>query len=126
MRVAEDAARRVPPHLLGHPGVWVRIFTERKIPAIALRAGAAGDRERYDDAVADRKIADSWSDFHDFAHELVTENVPSLHRWDEPVVQMGVGTADGRARDTDDGIARVENLWIRNVFDVHAFGAVPA
>ena len=75
VRVAEDAARRIAPQLLGHPGVRVRVLAERVQLALAAAAVAAGDRERHDDAVADLEVLDAAADLDDLAHELVAEDV---------------------------------------------------
>src|SRR5918999_1294786 len=53
VRVPEDACRRMPPQFLRHPGVRVRVLTEREPSALTGKAVAACDRKWNDHAVAD-------------------------------------------------------------------------
>src|SRR5688572_32496129 len=53
----------------------------------------------------------------DLAHELVAEDVALEHRRDEAVVEVQVGAADRGRGDTHDGVARVDDLGIRNFLD---------
>ena len=126
MRIAEDGGGRVAPHLLGHPGVRVRVLAQRKLAALAEIAVAARDRERHDDAIADLQVLHRGSDFDDLAHELVAEDVAFGHRRDATVVQMQIGSADGGGLDPHDRIARIEDLRIGNALDANVVLAVPA
>src|SRR5687767_3683626 len=56
----------------------------------------------------------------------MAEDVAALHRRDEAVEQMQIGAADGRERDFDDGVARVQDARIRDSRDAYVIGAVPA
>jgi hypothetical protein len=126
VRIAEDAAWRVPPHLFGHPGVGVRVFTQRRGARLAGNAVAAGNGKRDDDPVADLEVRDALTHLHDLAHELVTEDVALLHRRHEAVVKVQVRAADRGTRDTNDGVARAEDLRVRDVLNFDALLAHPA
>src|SRR5215217_2254142 len=45
VRVAEDPTGRMPKQLLGHPGIRVRVFTERKHLLLTEKTVATCDRE---------------------------------------------------------------------------------
>ena len=59
MRVAEDTRSRVPPQLLGHPGVGIGVLTDRVHPLLAGEADAAGDGEGHHHPIADFQLADT-------------------------------------------------------------------
>src|SRR3954469_15522430 len=100
------------PELLGHPGVRVRVFTERPHATHASGAAAARDGKWNDDAVADAQVLHVGADFDHLAHELVTEDIAALEARDERVVKMQIGAANGGARHLYDGVARIEDLRI--------------
>src|SRR3954451_8139958 len=125
VRVAEDAARRVAEHLLGHPGVRIRVLADGVELVLTRPAVAARDRERHDDAVADGEVADALADLDDLAHELVPEDVAALHGRDVAVVEMQVRAADRRRGDADDRVAVVEDLGVGDVLDLHGVAARP-
>ena len=115
-----------PDHLLGHPGVRVRVLAERVQLLLAAPAVAAGDRERHDHAVADLQVVHLRPDLDHLAHELVAQDVALLHRRDEAVVEVEVGAADRRRGDLDDGVAAVQDLRVRHVLDLDGALALPA
>src|SRR6185437_8346626 len=73
VRVAEESCRRVPPELLGEPGVGIGILAERMHRLLSEEARAAGDRERIDHTVADFQFPDLRAYLDDLAHELVAD-----------------------------------------------------
>jgi hypothetical protein len=117
VRVAEDARRRVAPHLLGHPRVGVRVLAQREELLRAHVAGATRDRERHDHAVADLEVLHRGPDLDDLAHELVAQDVALLHRRHEAVVEVEIRAADRGRGDADDGVAGVQDLGIRDLLD---------
>src|SRR4029079_663436 len=98
--------------LLGHPRIRIRVVAERPELLLAEIAVATRDGEGDDDAVADLETGVVFADFDDFAHELVTEDVALLHRRDESVRAMQIGAANRSRRDLDNGVARIQDLWI--------------
>src|SRR4051812_10573980 len=53
------------------------------------------------------------------------QNVSFFHGRDKPIVEVEVGTANGRARDFDNRIPRVENFWIWHLFDSNLVFSIP-
>src|SRR5918999_2777143 len=106
-------------HLLSHPGVWIGVLTEREHLFFTEETPATSNREGNNYTIADGQVRDLTADFNDLAHKLVTKNVARNHRRNELVVQVQVRTADRGGRDLNDGIALVQDLRIRNVFDAH-------
>src|SRR6185295_12729988 len=106
-------------HLLGHPRIRIRVLTQRKHLFLAEETVATRDRKRHDDAIADLQIRHFAANFHDLTHELMTENIATLHRGNETVVKVQVGTTDRRRADLHDRVALVEDLWIRNLLNAH-------
>src|SRR6185295_1798676 len=100
----EDAGGRVPPHLLRHPLVRVRVLAQRVQLALARRADAAGDGEGYDDPITDLELLHAASHLDDLAHELVAKDVTALHRRDEAVIKMQIRAADRGRRDLHDRV----------------------
>ena len=126
MGVAEQAGRRVSEHLVGEMTLAVGGLADREIAALALVAFAANDREGNDDAVALLQLAvDAGADLDHFAHGLVAHDVAGQHARDEIVEEVQVRTADGAARDLDDGIARVLDFRIGDGVAADVFLAVP-
>src|SRR6185437_9367032 len=125
VRVAEESRRRVPPELLGEPGVGVGILAERMQRLLAEEARAAGDREWVDDAVAHLELPDLGAYLDDFAHELMPDDVSREHPRNVTVVDMEIRAADRRRGDAHDGVARIEDLRVRNVLDPQLLSAVP-
>ena len=54
------------------------------------------------------------------------KDVAALHRRHEAVVEMQVGAADRGRGDAHDGVARVQDLRVRDVLDPDVLGAFPA
>jgi hypothetical protein len=96
VRVSEDSRRRVAEHLLGQPGVWVRVLAERIHLPLAEEAGAAGNRKADHHAITDLQLLDFRPDLDDFSHELVANDVAPFHRRNIAVVEVQVGAADSR------------------------------
>ena len=109
--IAEQAGRRMPPELLGHLVIGVGALAAGEKALFAEEAFAAGDRKRHYDAVANLELLVFGSDFDDFAHGLMAENVALFHRGHDAVEQMQVRTADGAGRNFDDGVAAMLESW---------------
>src|ERR1051326_7178061 len=56
----------------------------------------------------------------------MTENIPFFHGWNVSVVKMQIRAADGRRCNLDDGIARVEYLWVGYVLNLYLVYVIPA
>jgi hypothetical protein len=125
VRVAEQTRARESVQLLRHPGIRVRVVTERPELPFAEEAAAACDRERDDDAVADAQSGVLSADLDDLAHELVAENVAGLQSRDEAVEQVQIRSADRRRRDADDRVTGIQDLRIRHALDSDVVRAVP-
>jgi hypothetical protein len=123
--VAEESGRREAVDLLSHPRVRVRVVAEGPQLLLAEEAAAARDCEGDDHAIADLQLRVLFADLDDLAHELVAENVACLHRRDIAVEQMQIGPADRGRRDFDDGVARVEDLRIRDALHANVIGGMP-
>ena len=95
------------------------------VAAPALVALAAPDRERHDDAVAHLELLDLGADLDDLAHELVADDVAVHHARHVAVVEVQVGAADGAGGDPDDGVARILDLGIGNLFAADVARLVP-
>jgi hypothetical protein len=78
---------------------------------------ATRNRERHHHAIADFQVVNFPPDFDNLTHEFVTEYVASLHRGNEPVIEVQVRTANRSRGDLHDGVALVKDLWIRNFLD---------
>jgi hypothetical protein len=63
---------------------------------------------------------------HDFAHEFMAQDITRLHGRDIAVIEMQIRATDRREGDFDDGVMRVQNLWIRYGFEAHIVFAIPA
>jgi hypothetical protein len=126
VRIAEEARRGIPVHLLRNVGVWVRIVAEAVPSGVAVVAMTARDRKRHHHAIADLQIFDLLAGVYDLPHKLVTENVPFFHRGDVAFVEVKVGAADGGKRDVDDRVPRVHNFRVGDLFDLYVVGALPA
>jgi hypothetical protein len=124
--VAEQARGGVAVHLLGDPGVGVRVVAEREELVLAEPAAPARDAEGHDDLVADGEVLHVGAQLHHLAHELVAEDVALLHGGDEAVVEMEVRAADRRRGDLQDRVPGVEDFRVRDVFDRDLVHAVPA
>jgi hypothetical protein len=94
VRVPEQTGARIPGKLFGHPGVGVGVVAERPQLFLTEIAATARNRKRHDNPIADRKARVVFANFHDLAHELVTEHVAALHRRYEPVEQVQIRSAD--------------------------------
>ena len=126
VRIAEQSRRRVTEDLVASLLVAIRSLADREIPAPALVAFAAGDRERHDDAVTDLELVVSWPDLDHFAHELVAHDVAGFHAGHQGVVEMNVGATNRGARHPDDGIPRRLDLGIGDMVATDIVLAVPA
>jgi hypothetical protein len=124
--IAIEASGGVAEQRLSHPGVGVGVLAERVEAMLTRPAGAAGDGEGDDDAVADADVVNLRTDLDDLAHELVAEDVAFLHGGNEAVVEVEVGAADGGGGDAHDGVAGIENFGVGHVLDLDIACAHPA
>src|SRR5690349_5988984 len=125
MGVPENARRRMPEELLGHPCIRIRILAERIQFPLAEKAIAAGNGKRHDDTVADTDLFHSFADVDDLAHEFVSKNVPPFHRRHKAVIEVQIRAANRRRSDFDDRVALVEDLRIGDVDHLDLLLAVP-
>ena len=124
--IAEDTRGRVPHQLLGNPRVGVRVLAEREQVRPAGGALAAGDGERHHDAVPDLELLHSRAGLHHLAHELVAHDVALLHRGNEAVEEMKIGSADCGGRDLDDRVLRIEDFRVGHLLHPDFLLAFPA
>src|SRR6185503_18144591 len=94
-----------------YPRVRIRVFTQRIRLCLAKPALTARYRKRHNHAIADVQVVHLSTHFDDFAHELMPEYIASLHRRNESVVHVQVGTADRGRRDSYDRVLLIEYLW---------------
>src|ERR1051325_3189537 len=94
MRITKDPGGRMTKHLLRHPRVWIRVFTQRKHLFLAEETVAAGNRKRHDDAVANIQVGHFSPHLDYFAHEFMTEDIAALHRRNKTVVEVQIRSAD--------------------------------
>ena len=126
VRIPEQSRRRVAHQLFGHPGVRVGVLAQRPEVTPAHVAGTAGDRERHHDTIADLEVLHRLAGLDHLAHELVAEDIAFLHRRDEAVVQVQIGSADGRRGDANDRIAGVQDLRVGHLPDLEVLLPHPA
>ena len=126
VRVPEQPGGRMPHQLLRHPRIRIGVLAEREQVSPAHGTGAAGDRKGNDHPIARLEVLDRAPGLDHLAHEFVAQDVALLHRGDEPVEQVQVRAADRGGGDPDDGVARVEDLGIRDLTDLDVSLAHPA
>src|SRR5215212_6517663 len=112
-------------HLLRHPRIRIGVLAEREHLLLTEEAVATGNRKGYDHAIAYCQIVNFSTYLDHFTHEFMAEYVASLHRRNESVIHMQVGTADCRGGDFYDRISLVKDLRIWNFLDNHRCLAVP-
>jgi len=72
-----------------------------------------------------RRVHDLYDFAHDFAHELMAEDVTRLHRGDATGVQVQVAAADRRGRHAEDAILGIDDTGIGDVIDANIFFSMP-
>src|ERR1700712_3523831 len=107
MGIAEQARRRITKSRRRVLGGAVAALTNRPVSFAALLALTAANGEGHHHAVADFQLFIIGSDFNDFSHEFMTENVTLLHKGNVTVHQMKIRATDGARRHLDDDIAAV-------------------
>jgi hypothetical protein len=81
-------------------------------------ASAAGRDARQQHVITLLDRAPSRSDLGDRAHGLVTEDPSRRHRRDVAFEDVQVGATDGRRGDTNDRVAVVDDLGVRDLLPV--------
>jgi hypothetical protein len=76
--------------------------------------------------VADLERAVARADLDDLAHRLMTDDIAAFHPWDDAVVDMEIGAANGAGGHLDDGVARMLDLGVGHRVEAHIAFAVPA
>ena len=107
---------RTPPRVGGFAGGEQVLAAEEAV--------AAGDHEGHDDPVAGLERRHSGSDFLDDAHELVSKDVAVAGLWNLAVVEVQVGAADCRGRDTQQDIVGLLQLRVGSSVDSDVVSAV--
>jgi hypothetical protein len=123
--VAEEARRPMAEELLGESPVGVAVLAHGIQLVLAGPAVAAGDGERHDHSVAHLEVRHALAELDDLAHELVAEDVPSLHRGDVPVVQVQVRATDRGGGDLHDRVAVIDDLRIGDVLHLDRVASRP-
>src|SRR4051794_13210977 len=126
MSVSEQPSRGVAEGGITELFVAVGPLANREVPAFALVAFAADDRERYDHPVAYlERVLRSGANFHDFAHGLMPHDVSGFHSRHEMIEQVKVRAADRTTGDLDDRVSFMLDLWIGDAFATNIGCAVP-
>jgi hypothetical protein len=127
VRIAKHAGCRLAEHCFAEVRLRVRILAAAPQLSTAEKALAAAHKKWNRHAVADLHFVsvDARAEFLDDAHRLVAEDIAGLHKRDEAVDQVQVGAADTRRGYANDGVARVNDFWIGDVFDLHHIGSAP-
>src|SRR5882757_6624455 len=125
VRVSKQSGGGTPPQLLRHPGIRIRIFAQRELLRLAEKATPASDGKGIYDTVTHLQIFNAGTELNDLSHELVAEDIALHHGGNVTVIDMQIRAADGRGADTNDCIARIENLRIWHIFDPQVCRAVP-
>jgi hypothetical protein len=86
---------------------------------------AAGNIKGNNNLLAWPHTLDRGTDFQDFAHGFVAQNVARPHAGNITVVQMKVGSADRRGRHFNYGIVRVDQVGKMDVFNFDGVLALP-
>src|SRR5690349_17458152 len=115
------AKRRVGQRL-----VAVCPFADREIPALALLALTADDREWDHNAVPNLQFAlYRRADFDDLTHRLMAHDVARLHRRDEVIEEMQIRAANSTARHFDYSVAVTLDPRIGNRIAANITGPMP-
>jgi len=86
---------------------------------------AACNRKWDDDSVAFLQIVYATPHLDDFAHKLMAENVAALHRRNEAVIQVQIGTADRGRGNFDDSVALTQDFRIGHLLHAYIVFANP-
>jgi hypothetical protein len=125
MRIAEQASRGMAPKFLYLGLVGVGPLAARVEAALAEKALAARDGERYDDAIASLESLDIRTDLDDLAHRLMTEHIAAFHLGHDAIEQMQVRSVDPACGHFYNGIARMLDRRIRHAFAPDVAFAMP-
>src|ERR1700744_6521324 len=101
-------------HFRGVVSVAICPLAARPLPFEAKKALAAANIERYHDAVTDLELLIILSNFHHFAHELMTEDVAFFHGGNITIVEMQVRSAYSCRGDLYNSVPRLLNDGIGN------------
>src|SRR4051812_19246623 len=89
MSISEQTCGSVAKRLVGKAFVAVRAFAHREVPAFALIALAADDREGdYDTITYGERGPGAGAYFDDFSHGFMTHDISGLHSRHEMVEQV--------------------------------------
>ena len=124
--IAEQARARVAIHFFGNPRVRIGVVAARPQLLLAEPAAPACDGEWHQNAVARIQVLHLGAEFDDLAHELVAEDVALLHRGNVAVVEMKIRAADGGGGDLNNGVTRVQDLGVRDIFNANVAASPPA
>ena len=113
------------PQRLGFFVIGVGAFTAREKPSLAEEALATGNGERDNDTVADFQRFVVATDFNDFPHVFVAQNVALAHRRDDAIENMQVGATDRACGDLDDRVSRMLYFRVGHTLAAHVAFAVP-
>ncbi len=126
MRIAKESRRCVAHQLTRFRRVRIRHVAAGEELLRAEEALAAGDDERYDDAVTLLEFRHHAADLDDDSHRLMAEHVAFLHLHHVTVVKMQIRPADRGGGDFDDRVRRFLNHRIGNRINADVRFAVPA
>ena len=106
--------------------IWIGIVAGRPDFLPAEFAVPAGNGEGHHHAIAALQVSNIPSRFFYNAHELVAQDIAFLHRRDKSVEQMEIGSANGRPRDFDNRVVRIQNRGIWHRVNFHLTCSHPA
>ncbi len=113
---------RIPIHARGQVTVGIGVLAVRRQPALAIEATAARDVEGHRHPVPRLQRAHRGAHLLHHADELVAERAAHPRVRHQPVQQVQVRAADGRARHPDNRVVRVLDDRVRLVPHLHAVG----
>src|SRR4051794_25982027 len=114
------------PELHGFGLVGIGAFAARVKSAFAEEALPAGNRKRNYHPIADLEGLVLCTDLDDFTHRLMAQDIAFLHRRNDAIEDVQIGTTNGAGRDLDYGVASILDLWVWHALASDVVLAVPS
>ncbi len=105
--------------------IRVRDVALRVIAGAAVRARAAADRRRHDDAVAHAEVAHAFAELFDNADTFMAEDRARHHAWHRAAHHVQIGPADRARRQANDCVIRLTKLRLRDVVQGYLTDVMP-
>jgi hypothetical protein len=94
--------------------IWIAVVAGSPDFLLAEETVATSDCKGNNDPIASAQMGYILADLFDNAHELVAQHISCFHRWDVPVVEVQVRTADGGSCDFYNCVMRIQEPRIRH------------